>query len=112
MEQINVVKSKREQLLNENSITVVHNVTKVQLEDFISQTIKNQLDDLKKTFQPKEPNQYLTRNQLKDWLNVDLSTIHNWGKRKILKPYGIGGRVYYLRSEVEAKMIELNLQKK
>lgn len=57
---------------------------------------------LQQEFQPKEPTEYLTRNEVKDLLKVDLSTIHNWTKRGKLKVYGLGNRVYYKRSEVEA----------
>lgn len=70
-----------------------------------------QLEDLKKNFQPQQPPIYLTRNQLKKLLNVDLSTLHNWGKRGILNPYGIGGRVYYLFSEIQSQMLHLKQKK-
>ncbi len=51
--------------------------------------------------------EYLTRRDLASLLDIDISTVHNWSKRGILNPYGIGGRVYYKRSEVEAAIIEL-----
>jgi len=111
MEQIKAINCKRKQLLSENSVIQVHQVTLEELGDFISQTIKNQFDNLNSNFQAKEPNQYLTRNQVKELLNVDLSTLYNWNRRKILKPYGVGGRVYYKRSEIEAVIVELKVKK-
>jgi len=57
-----------------------------------------------KEFQPKTPTEFLTRNETRDMLKVDLSTIHNWTKRGKLKAYGIGNRVYYRRDEVEASI--------
>lgn len=69
--------------------------------------IKQQLAELKNNFQPKEPTTYLTRNEVADMLKVDLSTVHNWTKKGILKSVGIGSRVYYKRSEVERAIIEL-----
>ena len=42
-------------------------------------------------------------------LDVDLSTIHNWTKRGKLKAYGIAGRIYYKRSEVEMAIKPLNM---
>lgn len=61
-----------------------------------------------KEFQPKQPTEYLTRNQVKELLNVDLSTVHNWTKRGKLQAYGIAGRIYYKRSEVEQSIKPLN----
>ncbi len=78
------------------------------LQDKILQGVKTQLDDLKKTFQPKEPNEYLTRNEVAEMLKIDLSTVHNWTKSSKLRSYGIGGRVYYKRAEVEESIVELN----
>lgn len=69
--------------------------------------IKQQLAELQNNFQPKEPTTYLTRNEVADMLKVDLSTVHNWTKKGILKSVGIGSRVYYKRKEVERAIIEL-----
>lgn len=73
-----------------------------ELENRIFSRIKNELETLKKEFQPKEPTEFLTRNEVKDLLKIDLSSVHNWTKKGKLKAYGISGRIYYKRSEVEA----------
>lgn len=70
--------------------------------------IQEGFDELKRQFQPKEPAEYLTRNEVKDLLKVDLSTVHNWTKKGKLKSYGLGNRVYYKRSEVEQAIKPLN----
>ena len=82
-------------------------VTPEQLQNAIIDGVKTQLEELKKHFQPKEPNQYLTRQDVAEMFSVDLSTVHNYTKRKILQSYQIGGRVFYLRSEVENAIIKL-----
>jgi len=69
--------------------------------------IKSELADLKKNFQPKEPNEYLTRNNVAKMFSVDLSTVHNWTKRGILHAKQIGGHVFYLRDEVENAIVKL-----
>ena len=69
--------------------------------------IKSQLHELKKHFEPKTPTEYLTRQEVAKLLSVDLSTIHNYKKRNILKAYQIGGRVYYKRTEVENAVVAL-----
>ncbi|MEL7586803.1 MAG: helix-turn-helix domain-containing protein [Prolixibacteraceae bacterium] len=74
----------------------------------IIEGIKHELDGLKKEFKPKEPTEYLTRAEVRDFLNCDLSTVHNLTKRGKLKAYGIGGRVYYKRNEVEQAIVPLN----
>lgn len=82
-------------------------ITPQQLETAILQGVKSQFDDLKKEFQPKTPETYLTRKQVAEMLQVDLSSLHNWKHKGILVPVGIGGRVLYKRSDIEAKLIEL-----
>lgn len=76
-------------------------ITPEQLKESILSDFKIEFEHLKKEFQPKTPTEYLTRNEVKDLLKVDLSTIHNWTKRGKLKAYGLGNRVYYRRDEVE-----------
>ncbi|WNH10087.1 helix-turn-helix domain-containing protein [Thalassobellus suaedae] len=82
-------------------------ITPEELKEMILDGVKSQLQDLKKHFQPKEPNEYLTRNDVAEMLKIDLSSVHNWTKKGILKAKQIGGRVYYLRSEVESAIVEL-----
>mgnify|MGYP003866207273 CR=1 FL=1 len=82
-------------------------VTPEQLQNAIIEGVKNQLNDLKKHFQPKEPNEYLTRLEVSQMLKIDLSSVHNWTKREILTSYQIGGRVYYKRKEIENAIVEL-----
>lgn len=82
--------------------------TPTALIDLIDETISKRLNDLKKDFQPKEPTEFLTRQEVAKMLSIDLSTVHNWTKRKILTSYQTGGRVYYKRTEVENSLIKLN----
>ncbi|MBN4070746.1 helix-turn-helix domain-containing protein [Olleya sp. AH-315-F22] len=77
------------------------------LVNLIDEVVKRQLEDLKKSYQPKEPNEYLTRNNVAELLSVDLSTVHNWTKKGILHAKQIGGRVFYLREEVENAIVKL-----
>ncbi len=83
-------------------------VTPEQLQNAIIEGINSKIEDLKKLFQPKEPTEYLTRQQTAELLNIDLSTLHNWTKKGKLNAYGIGYRVYYKRHEVENALIKIN----
>lgn len=73
-----------------------------ELQEAIISGVRAEVEKLKTDFQPKQPTEYMTRNEVRDFLNVDLSTVHNLTKRGKLKSYGLGGRVYYKRAEVEA----------
>ncbi len=79
-----------------------------ELETRIFNRLQSEFETLRKEFQPKEPTEYLTRNEVKEMLHCDLSTVHNLTKRGKLKSYGIGGRVYYKRSELEQAIKPLN----
>ena len=82
-------------------------VTSEQLQDAIIEGVKTQSQDLKEHFEPKTPNEYLTRVEVSKMLKIDLSSVHNWTKKRILISYQIGGRVYYKRSEIENAIVEL-----
>lgn len=95
---------------NNQNATLLHNVT---YEEYYSnqELLQNQIKDLKQNFQPKEPDEYLTRDQVKQMLKCDQSTVHNWTKKGKLIAYGIGNRVYYKLSEVLAAIKPLNEKK-
>lgn len=79
-----------------------------QLQSEINAGVKLQLEDFLKHFKPKQPNEYLTRQEVAQMFGVDISTIHNWCKSKKLNPLGLGSRVYFLRSDIETSLTPLN----
>jgi excisionase family DNA binding protein len=79
------------------------------LQNAILQGIRQELEHLKTEFQPKQPTELLTRNEVRELLKVDLSTVHNWTKKGKLKAYGIGNRVYYKRNEIDDVLTPLNI---
>ena len=80
-----------------------------QLQSEINEGVKIQLQEFLKHFTPTQPKEYLSRKDITEMFGVDLSTVHNWCKSKRLNPLGIGSRVYFLRSEVEASLKPLNV---
>ena len=82
--------------------------TPEQLQTEISNGVKVQLQEFLKHFKPVQPAEYLTRQTVAKMFDVDLSTVHNWCKSGKLKPLGIGSRVYFLRTDIEACLIPLN----
>jgi excisionase family DNA binding protein len=87
--------------------TILHQVSAEQITNMFDK-LENQLLELKANFQPKQPTEYLTRNEVADLLKCDLSTLHNWVKKGKLKPYGIGSRIYFKRNEIDEVLIPLN----
>lgn len=88
-------------------ITVIQ-ISPEQLQEAIINGVKKQLEVLKNDFQPKQPDELMTRHEVAQYLKVDISTIHRWTVKGTLKSYGIGNRVYYKRSEIERSLIPLN----
>lgn len=82
-------------------------ITPEQLQDAIIEGVKNQLEELKKNFEPKTPTEFLTKQETAELLKVNLSSINNWTKRGILQRYALSGRVYYKRSEIENAVVKL-----
>ncbi|MDG1276932.1 MAG: helix-turn-helix domain-containing protein [Algoriphagus sp.] len=80
-----------------------------QFEESIRNAVKSQIDSLKKEINPVKPKEeYLSRKEVAELLKIELSTLHNWCKKGKLKPYGIGNRVYFLRSDIEKALVPLN----
>jgi hypothetical protein len=78
------------------------------LKNEITADVKVILDEFLKHYKPIQPAEYLTRQQVAKMFDVDLSTVHNWCKSGKLKPLGIGSRVYFLRTDIEASLMPLN----
>jgi excisionase family DNA binding protein len=55
--------------------------------------------------------EYLTRKQVKEILQISYPTLNTWTKKGILKAYRIGGTKRYKKSEVDRALIEVNYGK-
>lgn len=78
-----------------------------ELSELISEKIGNRLSALEKSVAP-QPEQFLTREETAQLLNIDKSTLWSWTKKGKLIAYGLGNRVYYKRSEIESALVQLN----
>ena len=79
-----------------------------QLQTEILKKLKAELLELSKNSQLKEPKEILTRQDVAELCQVDISTVNNWKNNGVITAYGLGGRVYYKRSEIERAMIKIN----
>ena len=88
---------------------LLNNTTPEKLTETILEGVKNQLQELKKDFQPKEPEDYLTRKETAKFLKISLVCLHDWCNKGILKPYKMGNRTYFKRKEIETKLNNSNI---
>ncbi|KZE82868.1 helix-turn-helix domain-containing protein [Myroides marinus] len=51
-----------------------------------------------------EPEELLTREEVAEFLKVNLSTVSTWTSQGRLTCYGMGGRRYYKKSEIMAAL--------
>jgi hypothetical protein len=94
--------------MQRNSV-LLESLTVEQLQQIIGTSVKNGIQQLQKDLQPLQPNEYLTRQEVAKMFSIDISSVNNWSKNGKLKPLGMGGRVYFLRSDVEASIKPLNV---
>lgn len=90
------------------NVTQVHNTTTEQLTETFASLLDERIADLKRSFKPKEPDEYLTAKELEKALKISSVTRWEWGKKGILDPRKIGNRVYYLRSEILELLLNSN----
>jgi hypothetical protein len=88
---------------------LVNGVTPQQLTETILKGVETQINDLKKTFSPKEPDDFLTRMEVAKLLKISLTTVHEWSNTSILKMYNVGNRSYFSRKEIESTLFSSNV---
>lgn len=87
---------------------ILHEVSVDELVLLLTKQITERLEVKKEPVERQEQEELLTRKQTAHILGVCLPTIHNWIKLKILKPYKMGNRTYFKRSEVMAYISSTN----
>ena len=82
-------------LIKEQNITI--SVTGEQLTEFAYQI----LNGARGIYEKKdEPEQYLTRKQTAEMLDIDLSSLWRWNRENYLCPVSVGGRRRYKLSDI------------
>ena len=90
------------------SITAMVQVNPEQFKTEIIEDVKVLGKELLKRLKSIVPEEYLTREEVARLLKVSVSTVSNWKNEGVINAYGLGGRVYYKRSELEKAMIKIN----
>lgn len=78
-------------------------VTPNELAILISESVKTQIQELINATnkeQPKDENDLLSRKETAEFFKVSLVSIHAWMKDGIIKPYKVGNRTYFKKSEL------------
>lgn len=91
-----------------DAITQLHGTTPEKLTENILDGVRAQINELKKEFQPKEPDELLTRKNTAELLKISLVCLHDWCNKGILKPYKLGNRTYFSRKEIVQKIYYSN----
>lgn len=89
-------------------------VYEIEPEDFKNEIlagVEKLLKEFSKQFTPKHPEIWMSRKDVGEFLGISLVTIHTWGKEGVLKPYKIGSRVRFKRSDIENTLLESNSKK-
>jgi hypothetical protein len=82
-------------LLQNQNVTI--SITGEQLAEFASQL----LNGAREIYETKQdPEQYITRKQAAQMLDVDLSSLWRWDKQEYLQPVSIGGKRRYKLSDI------------
>ena len=85
------------------------NISPEQLQNEIIEGVKTQLEDLKKFYQPKEPAQFVTRKYvMNEMLHCSTGTLHKLTVKGVLTKYQCGGKILFLRSQVEEAIVKIN----
>lgn len=82
-----------------NSV-LIQGATLADIERMIDRAVAKRLDDFVRSVQPK-PDPLVKRVDAAKQLGVSLPTLDNYGKYGILHPRHVGGRIYYVQSEID-----------
>jgi len=97
--------------MQNETVTQVHGITAKELKESIINDVRSELSEFSKTFQSKEPEEYITRKEAAKIFKVSLVTISEWGKKGILKPYRLGKFIRFKKSELELALVKINNKK-
>lgn len=97
--------------MEQNKITQLFGISPEELKQSIINEVREELKAITVNFQPVNPPEYLTRQEVADILKVSLVTLSDWNKKKILNPYRLGNLIRYKRSEIEEALININQKK-
>ena len=91
-----------------NKVIQLVQIDPEELVGLIQTSVKSLFNDFVKGLRTNNPEELLTPNQVCELLQIDNSTLWRWAAKGKVKPYGIGKRRYYKKSELLECLIPLN----
>jgi len=67
--------------------------------------LKKQVVSLTKLLEGDNGIEFLTSNEVMEWLKISRPTLHRWKEKGVLISYNIGGKILFKKSEI-LEMIE------
>ena len=74
-------------------------VTPQELANLIQESVKQSFPTSPPSIESKQK-EILTRSETANLFSISLVCLHDWVKKQILKPYKVGNKTYFKRSEV------------
>lgn len=68
-------------------------------------SVKEELFKLQVKVDAGKVSDFLTSNEVMEWLKISRPTLHRWKERGVLVSYNIGGKILFKKSEILA-MVE------
>lgn len=68
--------------------------------------LEKRLDKLPEMLEAMQAEDLLSRQQAMQFLDVSSATLDRWSKQGLINRYGIGGRVYFKKSEIINSLIK------
>ncbi|MHA4810461.1 helix-turn-helix domain-containing protein [Flavitalea flava] len=90
---------------NQSKILHVESVTSNSLLDALSDLLDQKFSKFNGSSTPKNPDAFITRQDVADLFKISLPTVHSWMNVGILTPYKIGNKTRFLLSEVKAAAV-------
>lgn len=75
-------------------------VTPQELANLIQESVKQSLPPTSLIPIESKQKEILTRSETANLFSISLVCLHDWVKKQILKPYKVGNKTYFKRSEV------------
>ena len=82
-----------------NSV-LIQGATLADIERMIDRAVARRIEDFYESVRSK-PSPLVRRKEAARMLGVSLPTLDNYGKYGILHPRHVGGRIYYVQSEID-----------
>ncbi|UYW01768.1 helix-turn-helix domain-containing protein [Flavobacterium agricola] len=82
-------------------------VTPEQLKEVVSEAVKVQLEDFKKSFEKAKDENLLNSDEAADFFKISKVTLWRWRKDGTVPFLRKGSKVYFKRSDIESAMVAM-----